>query len=37
MQHVSHASNLGYAARGGDFNAHLGYLADAPVEPQLDW
>ena len=35
MQHVSHASNLGYVVLGGDFNAHLGSLSDTPVE-QLD-
>jgi hypothetical protein len=36
MQHVSHASTLGYVVHGGHFNAHLGNLEDTPVE-QLDW
>lgn len=32
MQHISHASSLGYVILGGDFNAHLGALGDAPID-----
>lgn len=36
MQHICHASTLGYVLIGGDFNAHLGALGDTPVEePRL--
>jgi hypothetical protein len=34
MQHISHASDLGYVVLGGDFNARLGALVDTPVEEQ---